>query len=97
MNGLCAGAIVHKTLVALGLPSSCIDVHLLGKGATIYDEVERLAMEEKEPKYIIFLGHVNPREQPLIDSAGTKTLIIDNHWTPGCPENAMVPATPKVS
>lgn len=96
-DGLSAGVILYRTLSALGLPSSCIDVHLLGKAATIDDQAERLAMEEKKPKYMIVLGHGNRHGPPVITSAATKTLIIDNHWSNGSTREAMVPSTLKPS
>ena len=40
-DGLSAGAILHHTLTAMGLPGSKIRVHLLPKGQTIHTESQR--------------------------------------------------------
>lgn len=89
-DGLDAGVIVHRTLTAMGLPPSLIDVHLLSKGSNIHDEMEREAMLAKEPKYIIIVDHGSRKGPPVVDSAETKALIIDHHLSDEFPQNATV-------
>lgn len=89
-DGLDAGVIIHRTLTALGLPASCIDVHLLEKGHNVHDESEREAMSKKEPKYIIVLDQGSRPGPPMIESSSTKSLIIDHHLSDEFPENSMV-------
>ena len=57
-DGLDAGVIVHKTLVALGLPQEKIEVHLLAKHASVHDETERAAMLAKSPSFIVGITQV---------------------------------------
>lgn len=95
-DGLGAGVIIHRTLTALGLPTSCLDVHLLEKGHNVHDESEREAMSKREPKYIIVLDQGSRPGPPIIESSSTKSLIIDHHFSDEFPENSMV-TTPKFS
>lgn len=89
-DGLDAGVIVHRTLIALGLPRSLIDVHLLSKGSNIHDKIEREAMLAKEPKYIIVVDHGSRKGPPVVDSTETRALIIDHHCSDEFPQNATV-------
>ena len=82
--------IVHRTLASLGLSRSLIDVHLVGKGSNIHDEVEREAMLAKRAKYIIVVDHGSRKAPPVVDSKDTKALIIDHHLSDEFPQNAMV-------
>ena len=82
--------IIHRTLTTLGLTPDLIDVHLLSKGSTVHKESERRVMTEKDPKYIIVLDQGGRRGPPIIDSAGTKSLVIDHHVSDAFPERAMV-------
>lgn len=89
-DGLDAGVIVHRTLTALGLSRSLIDVYLLSKGSNIHDETEREAMLAKGPKYIIVVDHGSRKGPPVVDSVDTKALIIDHHLSDEFPQDAMV-------
>lgn len=89
-DGLDAGVIVHKTLVALGMSPDLIDVYLINKNVTVHDEVERAAMLAKDPKYIIIVDQGSRAAPPVVDSLNTKSLIIDHHLSDEFPENAIV-------
>ena len=89
-DGLDAGVILHKTLVSLGLSPDLIDVHLISKNSTIHDEVERAAMQGKDPKYIVVLDQGSRAAPPIIDAPDTHSLIIDHHLSDEFPKNAMV-------
>ena len=89
-DGLDAGVIIRKTLVALGLSPDLIDVHLIGKNATVHDETERAAMLAKDPKYIIVVDQGSRAAPPVVDSLTTKSLIIDHHLSDEFPKNATV-------
>ncbi|KAL9127786.1 MAG: hypothetical protein Q9175_007667 [Cornicularia normoerica] len=89
-DGLDAGVIVRKTLVALGMSPDLIDVHLIGKNVTVHDEAERAAMLAKDPKYIIIVDQGSRAAPPVVDSLNTKSLIIDHHLSDEFPENATV-------
>ena len=93
-DGLDAGVILHKTLISLGLSPNLIDVHLIGKNSTVHDEVERVAMQAKNPKYIIVVDQGSRAAPPVIDVPDTHSLIIDHHLSDDFPENATVPLTP---
>ena len=82
--------IIHKTLVALGLSPDLIDVHLIGKNATVHDEVERVAMLAKDPKYIIIVDQGSRAAPPVVDSLTAKSLIIDHHLSDEFPKDAAV-------
>ena len=89
-DGLDAGVIIRKTLVALGLSPDLIDVHLIGKNATVHDEKERAAMLAKDPKYIIIVDQGSRAAPPVVDSLTTKSLIIDHHLSDEFPKHATV-------
>ena len=92
-DGLDAGVILHKTLVALGLSPNLIEVHLISKNATVHDEAERAAMQNKNPKYIIVVDQGSRAAPPIIDDPDTHSLIIDHHLSDDFPTNATVPFT----
>ena len=89
-DGLDAGVIVHRTLTALGLSPSLIDVHLIQKGATVHFEEERAAMKAKEPKHIIIVDQGSIAAPPIVDSPDVEALIIDHHLSDEFPKDAMV-------
>ena len=89
-DGLSSSVIIYRTLTKLGLPASHIDVHLVQKGANIYDEAERAAMQDKQPKYIIVVDQGSKAAPPVVESAETKSLIIDHHMADEFPKDAMV-------
>ena len=89
-DGLNAGVILHKTLISLGLSSNLIDVHLIGKNSTVHDEVERVAMQAKHPKYIIVVDQGSRAAPSFIESEDSKCLIIDHHLSDEFPKDAMV-------
>lgn len=77
-GGLAAGVIVHRTLIALGVPSSLIETHLAGKGFDAQISAEILSMEAKKPRYLIVIDQESRAGYPIIDALNTKYLII-NH------------------
>ena len=89
-DGLDAGVIIYRTLVALGLPTSSIDTHLVSKGSSIHDEKERKAMQEKEPRYVIVVDQGSRAAPPVVDDPEVKSLIIDHHLSDEFPEEATV-------
>lgn len=89
-DGLSAGVIIYRTLTALGLSPSLIDVHLVAKGCNVHDEVEKGAMSNKEPRYTIVVDQGSRAGPPIIDSPHAKSLIIDHHLSDEFPERAMV-------
>ena len=89
-DGLDAGVIVYRTLTTLGLKPCLIDIHLVGKGTNIHDELERTAMKAKEPKYIIVVDQGSRPAPPVIDDTEAKVLIIDHHLSDEFPEHAIV-------
>ena len=93
-DGLDAGVIIFRTLTALGLPPALIDVHLVNKGSNIHNEAERLAMQEKNPAYLIVVDQGSRSGPPVVDTPKTKSLIIDHHLSDEFPENAMVCSYP---
>ena len=90
VDGLDAGVIVYRTLVALGLPASSIDLHFVKKGSNIHVEEEREAMQEKKPKYVIVVDQGSRAAPPVVDDAAVKALIIDHHLSDEFPKDAMV-------
>lgn len=89
-DGLSAGVILYRTLLALGLDESHLDVHLVQKGTNIHEETERTAMALKKPAYIIVLDQGSRQAPPVIDDPATKSLIIDHHLSDTFPERASV-------
>lgn len=89
-DGLDSGVILYRTLVALGHSPDLIDVHLIGKNSNVHDEVEREAMQAKDPEYIIVVDQGSRSAPPIVESKDTKALIIDHHLSDDFPENATV-------
>lgn len=89
-DGLDAGVIVYRTLVAMGLPEALIEVHLLRKGRNIHDEEERAAMAAKRPKFVVVVDQGSRRGPPVVDAPGAKALVIDHHLSDEFPEHATV-------
>ena len=89
-DGLSAGVIVHRTLSALGVSSSLIETHLVGKGSNIHNDAERLSMKEKEPKYVIVVDQGSRPGPPIIDALHAKCLIIDHHLSDEFPADSVV-------
>lgn len=89
-DGLSSGVTLHRTLNALGLESSMIEVHLVKKGSNIHVQAEREAMAARSPAYIIVLDQGSVAAPPVVDSAATKSLIIDHHLSDHFPEGAQV-------
>ena len=74
-----SGVIVYRTLEALGLDSSLIDVHLLSKGTTVHSESQRQLMLEKKPERIIVLDQGSRSGPRIVDDEEVKCLVIDHH------------------
>ena len=89
-DGLDAGVILVRTLSVLGLARQLIEVHLLGKHATVHDETERQAMGAKDPGYIIVVDQGSIEAPPIVDNPDTKSLIIDHHLSDKFPKDATV-------
>ncbi|KAL2041582.1 hypothetical protein N7G274_005964 [Stereocaulon virgatum] len=89
-DGLDAGVILRKTLILLGLHPSLVEVHLIGKNSTVHDEVERTAMQAKDPRYIIVVDQGSRAAPPVVDSETIKSLIIDHHLSDEFPKDAVV-------
>ena len=82
--------ILYKTLIALGMASNLIDVHLISKNTSVHDEAERAAMLAKDPKFIIVVDQGSRAAPPVVESENTKALIIDHHLSDEFPKNATV-------
>lgn len=89
-DGLDAGVILHKTLIALGLPAEKLGVHLIGKNSSVHDDAERAAMQARNPRYVIVVDQGSRAAPPIVDLEGTKSLIIDHHLSDEFPKNAIV-------
>jgi hypothetical protein len=89
-DGLSSGVIVYRTLVAMGLDPSLLDVHLIQKGSNIHQENERAAMKEKDTNYIVVLDQGSRAAPPVVDGSDTKSLIMDHHLSDEFPEGALV-------
>ena len=89
-DGLDAGVILHRTLVALGLTPGLIHVHLIHKFSTVHDDVERAAMQAKNPKFIIVVDQGSRSAPSIVESPDTKCLIIDHHLSDDFPTRATV-------
>ena len=85
--------IIHRTLTALGLAPTLIDVHLLKKGSSIHTEEERTAMQSKDPKYIIVVDQGSRPSPPVVEDPNVKSMIIDHHLSDEFPEKALVSTT----
>lgn len=89
-DGLDAGVILLRTLSILGLACQLIEVHLLGKHASVHDESERQAMGAKDPGYVIVVDQGSIKAPPIVDNPNTKSLIIDHHLSDKFPKDATV-------
>ncbi|CAF9933387.1 MAG: hypothetical protein HETSPECPRED_008633 [Heterodermia speciosa] len=89
-DGLDAGVIIHRTLTALGLAPTLIDVHLLKKGSSIHSEEERTAMQSKDPKYIVVVDQGSRSAPPVVENPDVKSMIIDHHLSDEFPQKALV-------
>ncbi|EXJ57508.1 hypothetical protein A1O7_07856 [Cladophialophora yegresii CBS 114405] len=89
-DGLSSGVILYRTLTALGLDPTLIDVHLVQKGSTIHTQPEREAMAAKDPAYVIVLDQGSIAAPPVVDLPSTKSLIIDHHLSDHFPNDAQV-------
>ncbi|KAL9932718.1 hypothetical protein V8E36_008417 [Tilletia maclaganii] len=95
-DGLSAGAILYRTLCALGLDESLLSVHLMNKGNHPGSAAEREAMSGYGAKWIIVLDQ-GSREGPALvdgaelgweweDEAGdaesnrVHTMVLDHHF-----------------
>lgn len=87
-DGLSAGAIMLRTLVALGANEDMISVHLLSKGTGIHSDEETSKIKLLEPGFIIILDQ-GSRKGPAI-LQGVPTLIIDHHYSFEFPEEAVI-------
>lgn len=87
-DGLTAGVLLHRTLTALGLSPSLIDVHLLPKGSTVHDEPERAAMHAKHPAFVIVVDQGSRAGPPVVP--GAEALVVDHHLSDEFPEEATV-------
>ena len=72
-------------------------MHLIGKNSTVHDEVERTAMQTKDPKYIIVVDQGSRAAPPIVDSAYVKSLLIDHHQSDVFPKNALVGCIPPMA
>ena len=81
---------MHRTLNALGLEPSLLDVHLIRKGFTVHEQSERDLMSAMDPEYIIVLDQGSIAAPPVIDSPNHKSLVIDHHLSDQFPERAQV-------
>ena len=79
-----------KTLTVLGLSSDLIDVYLIAKNTTVHDESERIAMQAKDPKFIIVVDQGSRPAPPVVQSEVTRSLIIDHHLSDEFPKGATV-------
>lgn len=89
-DGLSAGVIIHRTLIALGLPSSLIEAHLVEKGSNVHNDAEKFSMEAKEPGYVIIVDQGSRAGPPIVDAPNIRSLIIDHHLSDEFPENSLV-------
>lgn len=79
-DGLSSGSIIHRTLTALGVPSSRLKCHLLTKGSNVHDESERRLMSSQNPSFVIVLDQGSRPSPPLVDNKDARVLILDHHW-----------------
>ncbi|KAF2083868.1 DHH family protein [Saccharata proteae CBS 121410] len=78
-DGLTSGSILYRTLVSLGLSPALITAHMLQKGTTVHDAVEREKMSAAEPSYIFVLDQGSRKAPRLIDEPH-KGMVIDHHF-----------------
>lgn len=89
-DGLSAGVILERTLIALGLSKSLIKIHLIKKGSNIHEEDERLAMAAHSPAFVVVLDQGSREGPPVVDDVNAKSLIIDHHLSDTFPQHAQV-------
>jgi single-stranded DNA-specific DHH superfamily exonuclease len=92
-DGLSAGVILYRSLVALGHDASKITVHLLSRGSNPHTEAERKAMTAYGAEYAIFVDHGSrggPELVPPGAKGRVKTLLVDHHLSEEFPEGATV-------
>ncbi|KAF6824578.1 single-stranded-dna-specific exonuclease [Colletotrichum plurivorum] len=77
-DGLASGAIIHRTLVLLGLDPKLISVYLPPKGSNIHDDPSREAMAKHKPEYIFVLDQ-GSRNSPSLISEPHRGIVIDHH------------------
>ena len=94
-DGLSAGVIIHRTLIALGAPSSLIEAHLVEKGSNVHNDAEKSSMEAKEPGYVIIVDQGSRAGPSIVDAPNTKSLIIDHHLSDEFPEKSLVRDHPR--
>lgn len=80
-DGLTSGAILRTTLRLLGLSDDLIHVHLLSRGTSVHDDVERDAMARYDPSFIFILDH-GSRESPPAVQQPHRCLVVDHHHVP---------------
>lgn len=85
-DGLSAGTIMYRTLLALGLDESRIAVHLLSKGTGIHSAEESKKILALSPGHIIILDQGSNRAPSL----KVPTLIIDHHYSFEFPDDALI-------
>ena len=89
-DGLSSGVTLYRTLIALGLESCLIEVHLIKKGTTVHSQSERERMGPRNPVYIIILDQGSVAGPPIVDDPKTKSLILDHHLSDVFPDRAEV-------
>ncbi|ORX34770.1 hypothetical protein BD324DRAFT_634900 [Kockovaella imperatae] len=92
-DGLSAGTLLHKTLLHLGLPETCIQVQHLQKGNNVHSakEVERIAASGVSR--VIVLDQGSRPGPPIFDpdeDGQARTLIIDHHYSHEWPDHSVV-------
>lgn len=89
-DGLCGTMIIYRTLCALGLHSSRIQVHFIEKGSNVHTETERTRMEASGAKFVVVVDQGSRKSGPIVRGDTVKTLIVDHHWSDVFPEEATV-------
>ena len=87
-DGLSAGAIMYRTLLQLGKKEDQIKVHLLSKGTSIHDDVERIRMAANNPTHVIVLDQGSRGGRAFLDNV--ESLLIDHHYSFEFPDEAVV-------
>ncbi|TCD63557.1 hypothetical protein EIP91_005228 [Steccherinum ochraceum] len=92
-DGLCAGLIIYRTLVLLGVSPTQISVHFVSKGSNVHEEEERTQMQTYGAKYVIAVDQGSRGGGPLLESTDggeVKCLVVDHHWSKEFPDGALV-------
>lgn len=87
-DGLSAGVILYRTLVALGMKEDQLKVHLLSKGTSLRSESEADQIQKLEPSFVIVLDQGSFDGPEIVP--GIPTLIIDHHYSFEFPDKAIV-------